>query len=274
MIALTAVACLAALLFRTPIRSRYWAWQVMEARGIAERAAPLTCLCNAGNGGRWGVAALLSHRDDEIRQYGVVVLQQVESGWSRRQLLRMLGDPSEAVREMAALGLALHGDETVVPVLEQLYADGDSVSASAACLALERLATPRAVTALTVLARSSADTSRRVCAVDALGAIGRADCVTGLLAVLDDHRSCPVGTRAEQFLERFSPWAGERGIVEPATSRPASKAVTQTIAERAAMSLSRITGLSPPFASGLSEEQRAEAARTWRDWLAVPPDAP
>lgn len=274
MIALTATACLTALLFRTPIRSRYWAWQVIEARGAAERAAPLTCLCNAGDAGRWGTAALLTHRDAEIRQFGVLVLHRVESEWSQRQLLHALADPNEAVRELAALGLALHGDETVIPVLEQLYAEGDTASAAAACLALERLATPGAVAALTALAREPAEASRRAFVVDSLAAIGTRECVAGLLALLDDHRPCPAATRAERFLERFGSWAGERGIVEPAISPPASQPVSQTVAERAAAVLTRITGLSPPFASGLPEKRRRAATQIWRDWLTARPDAP
>ena len=274
MIVFTSAACLAALLFRTPIQSRFWAWQVTEARGVTERAAPLTCLCNAGDAGRWGTAALLTHPDEEIRQFGMVVLQHVKSDWSRRQLLHALADPSDAVREMAALGLALRGDDSVIPVLEQLYGEGDSVSASAACLALERLATPDAVAALTALAGEPAEATRRAALVDALAAIGRKDCAAGLLKLLDDDRPCGVEPRGERFLERFAPLAAERGLVQPSTSRPTSEPAARTVAERAAAALARITGLSPPFGSELSDEQRNNAGRIWHDWITAQREAP
>jgi HEAT repeat protein len=269
MIVLTSGACVAALVFRTPIRSRYWAWQVIQAHSVAERVAPLTCLCNAGDAGRWGAAALLAHPDEEIRQYGVVVLQHAESDWSRRALLQALRDSSESVREMAALGLAVRGDDTVIPELLRIYADGDDPSARAACLALERLATPAAVAALTGLTREPADAARRAALADALAAIGSENCVPGLLELLDDGRPCGVETRAERVLARLAPLLAERGLSEPATSRPASAPVTQTVAERAAAALAQITGLSPPFAPDLTVEQRNEAVRVWSDWLAA-----
>ncbi len=51
MIAITAAACIAALVFRTPLRSRYWAWRVSQSGDSAERARDLTALYNAGDGG-------------------------------------------------------------------------------------------------------------------------------------------------------------------------------------------------------------------------------
>jgi HEAT repeat protein len=274
MIALTAVACLTALVLRTPIRSRYWAQQVIGAQGVAERVGPLTCLCNAGDSGRWGTTALLTHSDDEIRQYGVVVLQHVKSDWSRRRLLAALEDPSESVREMAALGLALHGDETVIPVLKQLFADGDTASAAAACLALERLATPGAIAVLAELASEPADASCRAALVDALSAIGGVDCAAILLRLVDDDRLCEVQPRAQRVLERCAPLAAERGWAVHPTSIPSTMPVAQTVAERAAEGLGRITGLSPPFGSDLSDEQRDSAKRVWREWIGAQRGAP
>jgi len=278
LIAMTLMACLTALMFRTPLRSRYWARQVVQARGMNERAAPLTHLCNAGDAGRWGTETLLTHPDAEIRQFGVAVLQHVRSSWSRRRLLEMLEDPSEGVRELAALGLAIHGDEAIIPQLKRLYTGGDALAASAACIALERLATPNAVAALTALADRPADVARRAALVDALTGIGTAKCAGPLLELLSDHRPCHVQTRAERVLDRLTPVAAEHGLVERPTSKPASQpgvdSASQTLAERAATALARITGLRPPFASDLPEEQREQAARIWRDWVAARRGAP
>ena len=285
MIALTGAACLTALLFRTPIRSRYWAWQVVQSGNVAERAAPLTCLCNAGDAGRWGTRVLLAHRDSEIRQFGVLVLQHVRSDWSRRRLLQMLTDPSVAVREMAALGLALHGDDTVIPELKQFYAGPDTASAAAACLALERLATPAAVAALAALAHvepvpdrstdsETPDSMRRAALVDALAEIGTVDCAAALLDLLDDCRACDLPTRDERLLTRLAPLAIERGLIETPASQLSPTRVGRTVAERAAAALAHITGLSPSFACELPREQREDAARIWHDWGAARREAP
>lgn len=278
MIAVTLAACLAALLFRTPLRSRYWAWQVETASGINERAAPVTHLCNAGDAGRWGTEFLLAHPDEEIRQFGVFVLQHVQSDWARRRLLQMLADPSAAAREMAALGLAIHGDATVIPVLKQMFAGDDVGAASAACLALQRLATPEAVAALATLSAQPADVAQRAALVDALAAVATPSCVAPLLDLLSDHRPCDAATRAERVLAHLAPLVAESGLVEltpaDAASQPTSGPAPRTIAERAAETLARITGLSPPFASGLPDQQRQDAARVWRDWVAAQHQTP
>jgi hypothetical protein len=277
MIALTAAACLAAILFRTPIRSCYWAWQILESRDFAERAAPLTCLCNAGNAGRWGTERLLDNPDPEIRQLGLLVLQHVRSDWSRRRSLEMLKDPSPAVREMAALALAWQGNDSVVPLLRQLYAERDTVSAASACLALARLGTPKAIAALTELVQvrphehsnetALADVTRRAALVDALAAVGNVDCAAALLDLLTDCRPCDIPTRAERLLAELTPLAIEQGLIQRPTSQPVSNPAIRTIAERAAAALVLCTGLDPHFSCEMPPEQREQAARAWRDWI-------
>lgn len=277
-IALTLAACLTALAFRSSLRSRYWAWQVVRASGVEQRAAPLTHLCNAGDAGRWGTSVLLAHPESEIRQFGVLVLQHVRSDWSRSRLLLMLNDTSEAVRELAALGLAIHGDPAVIPELERLYAAGDPMTGAAACIALERLATPEAVASLAVLAAEPADVTRRTALVDALAAIGTPPCAPPLLRLLHDQRPCRIQPRAERLLERLMPLAAESGLVEAplreSATQPSTAPALETIAERAAAALAGITGLSPPFTSDLPEQQRANAERIWRQWVATHTKAP
>jgi len=267
-IAVTIAMCAIALLFRTPLRSRYWAWQVVNAANIEARTVPLTHLCNAGDGGRWGTTVLLDDSRAEIRQFGLLILQHVHSDWSRERLLQSFDDPSEAVREMAALGLAIQGDESVIPELRRRYVEGDAGAASAACIALGRLATPTAVEALATLAERPADVVRRAAVVDALGQIGRADCVIPLVTLLDDHRPCEVPTPERQVLDKFGPLAASAGLVLPGDELANAEGTVTTIAERAAAALARITGLEPPFASDLEEQERAAAAEAWRAWAA------
>ena len=46
-----------------------------------------------------------------------------------------------------ALGLAIHGDPTVVPELKQLYLTRDAGTATAVCVALQRMGSPEAILA-------------------------------------------------------------------------------------------------------------------------------
>jgi hypothetical protein len=271
-LAVTLAACVLAIIFRTPLRARFWAWQIIHANRVEDRAAPLTLLCNTGDPGWWGTEALLTHSNAEIRQFGIVVLQHVPSDWARRRLLEMLADPSAAVAELAALGLAIHGDASAIPELERLFRAGDAGTVSAVAVALERLGGPEAVAALAELATEPADAGRRAALVDALTATS---CTGPLLEFLNDHRSCDVPLRADRLVERFLPLAAEHGLIpapadEP-TSRPSSNSRPRTVAERAAAGLARITGLDPPFASTLPADQRAHAEQVWRQWLSRQP---
>jgi HEAT repeat protein len=269
MIVVTAAACWAALLLRTPLRSRWWAARVIETSDLNERAACLTALCNAGDDGRWGTSALLDHPDSAVRAAGVVVLQHVRSDWSGRRLLAALEDVDANVREMAAIGLAIHGDESVIPRLARMFREGNPGAARAACIALEELATPTAAACLSELAAIDAaevDADRRAMLVDALAGIGTPACVPPLVAMLDDHRTSPLPTRAEQL--------GRRALAAAMLERPdlavaaASQPVAggRTIAERAAEALARITGIEASFSSEASGEERADAVRAWTDW--------
>ncbi len=296
LIGLTAAACLSAVIFRVPIRSRYWAWQVIDASGVEQRALPLTCLCNAGDAGRWGTNTLIDHESAEIRQYGVLALQYTRSDWARESLVRLLSDPDDAVRELAALGLAVQGDRRVIPELRRLFLEGQVRSAVAAVLALQRLATPEAVAVLAELVHEPADVARRAALVDALTRIGGVDCAAALLVLLDDHRPCDIPSREEQFLNDLTPFAFQQGFVdinnlsqsvtgtgklaygEPAHGTRAESATatsseltptpsSHTIAERAANGLARITGLIPPFSSNQPADQQTVAVRAWKEWI-------
>ncbi len=143
-VALTVAACLTALVFRTPIRSRYWAWRVVHADSPTQRSVLIGALCAAGDGGRWGTDVLLKHAAGEVRQYGVLVLQHVKTEWARARLLERLGDLDPDVQRLAAVGLAMHHDDAVIPALQSLYRTGDQSSAHAACWAFEYLGTQAA----------------------------------------------------------------------------------------------------------------------------------
>jgi len=310
MVLLTALVCLAAIIFRTPIRSRYWAWRIAHGTTTPERAMYLTLLCNAGDGGRWGTALLLEHEDAEIRQFGVVVLHQLDTDWARQRLLRLLEDRDETVRQLAALGLAIHADESVIPELKRMYSSSDQTMARSACVALGRIATPTAVAALTELAVQPAEPNCRAALVDALTVVATPACVSPLLGLLEDHRACDVPPRASRLaLEALRGLQSEApqtlpgwlptpqsddvaGSLPIAASSPAARASSlptslpaaallpalnlapTTIAERAAVALRRITGLSPPFSSDVPAEQRQQAKQQWAAWHAGTTNTP
>jgi hypothetical protein len=272
MVLVTALACLSAVLFRTPLRSRFWAARVIAAQSAADRAAYLTLLCNAGDAGRWGTAVLLDHPEAEFRQFGVLVLHNVRSGWSRGRLLGLLSDSDESVRELAALGLALHGEQSVIPHLQRIYESDATESAALACAALGRIATPQAVAALTELVPRPGGVSRRAALVDALAAIGTAACVPALLELLSDDRAYTQPTRearlASELLANLSP-AQRAGIpAEIPSSLPTVAPTGRTIAERAAFALVRITGVDPGFSSDQPPSEREQARRAWASWQA------
>jgi len=256
--------CAAALLFRTPLRTRYWAWRLAHAGSAAERCTYLAALCNAGPAARWAIRALMIDPQPEVRQYAVLVSQRLENDWARRNLLEAAKDTDAGVRRLAAAALALHGDDSVVPVLKWLYQAGDEISATTACMGLARLGSPAAVNTLNELSREPAETSRRSALADALVHVGKPECVPGLLRLLDDEReyssTAPeVSLRGELATELEI--AGYRLSTTPSTT---SQGVV-TIAGRAAEGLQRITGLALPCES---RQERMSAAQQWRDWHA------
>lgn len=266
-ILLTALACVGALLFRMPIVARYWAWRVAHASSSAERDAYLGALVNAGQAARWGISALLTSDDPQVRQYGVVILHHSKMPWARERLHRHLTDPDPDVRQLAALGLAARGDETILPTLRRLYQTGDDAAARTACIALEHLGTLEAVAVLNELAGEPADVAHRAALVDALAGLDEPACVPGLLLLLSDHRWCQSPPRAVEMAQRALAGAQAQG----ATSLPATIADAElagsTIAERAAVALGRITGLAIPFSSAGTDEDHAAAQRQWVAWL-------
>ncbi len=266
MIAITATACATALLFRTPLRSRYWAWQVQRSGDPPQRALYLTALCNAGDAGRWGSTVLLRDPRAEIRQLGVVVLQHVRSAWARAELVRALGDSDEATRELAALGLATQGDASIIPTLKRMYRDGGLGAATAAGVALGRLGTGEAVAALAELARDRADADRRAALVDALDSIGTPGCVPPLLGLLTDHRVCLEPARADRLSRSVLESLGATGQLTASMPVATTQSGGQTVAERAALALARITDISPAFSSAGPESERQHAAQQWKDW--------
>ncbi len=267
MVSVTLILCTAAIVFRTALRSRYWAWKIEHAAEPAEQVAALALLCNAGDGGRWGVTVLLEDARPEIRQCGVLALQYASPDWSRRRLVAALRDPDSDVRGLAALGLAMLHDDRVIPQLRAMYTSGTDQAAVGACLALQRLGSPAAQAVLAKLADTPGTPARRAALIEALGATGSTQAAKALLELLDDHRPCGAPTERERIMRKLGPLLAARGLASAPAPAPTSHS-EQTIAERAAEALGRITGLVPRFASDQPPAQRTAAAQQWRAWIA------
>lgn len=268
LIAVTALACIGVLVFRTQIQSRYWAARVIAPRHATDQPAYLTRLCNAGDNGRWGTQTLLAHADPAVRQQGVIVLHHVRSAWSRGRLTELLADPDAGVAELAALGLAIHGDERVIPTLRNLFLHGGTDAARAACIALGRLATPSAVAVLNELIDPQRDAHRATALVDAFDDLDAPAAVPGLLRLLDDDRPCPRPARRELLsadLLRNLAGAAEP-LPLPLSGHADAGESGATISERAAETLGRITGIQTPWSTTMPAEARAAARAAWQAW--------
>lgn len=267
MIALTATACLLAILFRTPVRSRYWAWRIERSQTPDQQVVYVNLLLNAGAAAHWGTTVLLEHADVALREYGVLILGTDPGDWSRQRLLSALADPVESVRNLATMSLARHRDESVVPQLETIYRSGNDDAAASACLALARIAKPSAFDALARFASEPAGACRRADLVDALAIIRTTKCVPLLLSMLADHRRCAAAPRLERRQMELLRKLQAGGAVD-ATREWATPGTDQSVAERAADVLVRITGLDPAFSSELPESERQRAEAQWANWLA------
>ena len=134
-------------------------------------------------------------------------------------------------------------------------------------MALERLGTPAALTALDELTLQPADVVRRAALVDALTGLSQPACVPPLVRLLSDRRACDLPPRSEETVQRALGVLQASGYPVQATSAPASEPRPQTIAERAAGALGKITGIQASFTPETPEANRTAAERAWLQWL-------
>jgi HEAT repeat protein len=213
---------------------------VISARDPAQRAHYLTLLCNAGDQGFWGIETLLAHPDPAIRQQGTLVLHHVRTARARARLTELLSDPDAAQAELAAVGLAIHGDDSAVAPLQALFETGSPDAARAAAVALGRLATPAAIAALSALASMPLDVDRTAALLDACRDAGPGGAAV-LLTLLDDDRPL---TRPPRYDAEMAEVLAAVGAGAPTSSDAlADLLVGQTVAGRAAAILAEMTGV-------------------------------
>lgn len=210
LIAATLLLCLVAIAQRAELRGRWWALRIAQATDPAQRAAHLQALMNEGPETRWGREVLLGHADVEVRRAGIISLQSVRADWAAARLMALRHDPDEGIRAQVALGLAIRGDDRIIPLLAEDYISGDLLRADLACLALERLATPAAHHRLTALADVPADPDIRGRLVDALESCPPELALPVLRRLVNDQRLTRAETRGERLARSLAaaPLAG------------------------------------------------------------------
>ncbi len=256
MVLATIVACALALFLRDQLYGRYWAYQLARTPDPVRRVAYVAALANLGDDAAWGASALMRSSDAELRQLGVVVLQQMRTSWADAQLGALLDDEDGRIRELAAVGLAARRDPRALPALQTLFLTGDDASARAACNALATMRTSQATLVLIDLAGESARPGQLAAVIDSLSGLRDPDAVPTLLGLLDDQRSIPADAAP---LDEF--------LGEGATTVPTSMTARAITVSRAAVNaLAHITGIKSPPESELSESARERARQRWRAW--------
>lgn len=269
-IAVTIAICALALFWRQEIRAHYWALRLSSTYELDMRAAYLTALCNLGSAARGAARRLLAQEDTELRSYGILILQALRDARSRADLLPLLSDPDPALRRLAAVALAAHQHDDVVPALATLLRTSDADTVRTAALTLERLGTPAAVELLARVCTELPTAEARAAAADALGGIGRPEAVPALVALLEDHAAVTSGSAADEAVQKLLGTLALQGWTIMPTTLPATGLPPTTVAERAAVALQRITGLVPPFASSLPTDERGAAQAEWAAWVTPP----
>jgi len=163
----------------------------------AEAAVP--ALAALGQTALPALRNLLSSPQVDARWWALRTLAQFKApplSW----LIESLEDPSEEVRQCAALGLYHHPAEEAIPVLIHCLSDPDPLTVNLASNALVAVGAP-AVPALLDLLRDAAHMTR-VGTIRALASIGDPRAIPALMAALEED-SLNMKYWAEEGLERL-----------------------------------------------------------------------
>ncbi|HUF30544.1 MAG TPA: HEAT repeat domain-containing protein [Gemmatimonadaceae bacterium] len=140
------------------------------------------------------VAKALGHADERVRRAAALALAKLGTPSAQRDLYRALHEVSNPVRHMAAMAIVTReGDRAVATLVEALDRGADDHVLKAIVMALGRVGSPEAVTALARTARATSgffDRRRsievRVAAIQALGEAGTTEAVSALRELTHD----------------------------------------------------------------------------------------
>jgi len=267
---------LAAMLFRTDIRTRWWAYRLGQTGDPAARRYYTACLAATGSSSLSATRRLLDHPRPEVRLAALQILHHCPAPAARGILVVAIADRDDRVSDRAALELALRSDRReAVGELEAQASSSSPAIARKAVVGLQRLGEPEAEDFLLGLLRRTSDPDLRAQIIDALGLMGSRSAVPALIDCLADQRAIshpPASYRwANQAIQSLESQLPAQGL-DPAALRSASVAPC-TVAGVAERALAWITGISGGDPNAERDQDRSEAIGRWREWHRAPVDA-
>ncbi len=259
----------ALLVFRTPIRVRWWTWKLQHTTEPAARLSYVNALAAHADHAVVPVGALLDHPDQTLRLLAVDVLNRARCPQVQPYLLKAMRDRDEDVRCTAALGLARWQGEQALPVLESMLSDRDELTVCAALIALQRVGSSEAADLVTAKLSKAESVPVLVQAVECAHVMGSMQAVPRLLELLEDDRAVTVLPALQRGVQRFLQSRPDRlAEANLPTSLPTTIDFGATVADHAAQALRGISGESFGFNSRDPPERRRQAIDAWRMWWA------
>ena len=231
------------VLFREPIRIRYWGYQLAHSTSATDRDYYFQLLASRNERSLPIARRLLASGDVQTRLDAVDLATTVKSRAATALLARACDDPDAAVRRRAIIALARRDDDGIVGRLRTLADHTDVDTAMLATSALTTVGSPRALETLIQLAHANHRAGVRAQAIESLSQWGPEPGVrTALEACLNDDVlvEFPIETerQARAALAFAQGKLAERG--EPITLDDTDPFTPMTNAQRAARALDRL----------------------------------
>ena len=263
-VAVFVAAWLAVVVFRDPVRVKWWELRLRSADTDTKRSYYVNLLSSAGTLALPAARSLIEDEDVAIRSLGVAVLTRIADETAGVLLRTALTDSVEQVRAMAVVGLAMRRDPAILAELETMVGSQNHETALVAVHAYGEFDCATAVGPLSRAARTHSLPLVRAQSVEELGALRCAGAVPALIDSLGDNVRYEGSTRLDELDEQALGLVLEERAL--AAGVPLTLRKSRMVSDQAAFSLRLITGQSFGFRSTDDAERRLAAQLAWRDW--------
>lgn len=260
------VVWLGVVLMREPIRVRWWGHRLRSAETERQRLYYFELLCTAGPATLHVAQSLMNEENPAWRGFGVGILHHIEGPQAGELLTVACGDADSAVRNLAAVGLAIRKDRSVLPVLRKMALSAADQEALSATIALAEFDCQAVREILCEIAGRHQTPIVRAQAFQQLGYLRCREAIPELIAGLGDMATYEGSTVLDRFDEEVIKLLNARS--PESSSSPYSSARSRIVADQAAVSLRMITGESFGFLSSDGSQRRRAAQTAWRQWWA------